>query len=247
MNGHPEPEALSALLDGDVPAGERRVLDAHLESCGECRMIADALRATVADLHSFPAVEPTELERAAVQRALRQARSKQPRFYRRVVAVSSAAALVVAFAAIATNRNGAAKDGPAALALNAGPHLIQDARDFDETSARVLLGTAAVAGEAAAPSALEAPSGAGTGATTGDGGEPKSRARDAASDADFARCEDEIRRSARPAKRLTAAIAARYKHQPAFFLRYETTTHAELWVVRPADCYLLLFLQQRLR
>lgn len=51
-------EALSALADGELPAGERSVVAAHVEGCPECAGELRALRAVRDALRALPAVEP---------------------------------------------------------------------------------------------------------------------------------------------------------------------------------------------
>jgi ferric-dicitrate binding protein FerR (iron transport regulator) len=45
-------EKLSAYADGELPAGERPAVDAHLASCGECRGALEALRAQHRELEA---------------------------------------------------------------------------------------------------------------------------------------------------------------------------------------------------
>ena len=51
-------DQLSAYLDGDLPAGERTALEAHLPSCGTCREVLDDLRLVVARARSLPDLPP---------------------------------------------------------------------------------------------------------------------------------------------------------------------------------------------
>ncbi|HKW94321.1 MAG TPA: zf-HC2 domain-containing protein, partial [Methylomirabilota bacterium] len=51
MTCHEAREFLSALLDEALDAEERRQVEAHLETCAECRLEREGLRQTVALLH----------------------------------------------------------------------------------------------------------------------------------------------------------------------------------------------------
>lgn len=53
----PVAELLSAYLDGEVDAGERTRVEAHLEVCEACRAELESLRATAGMLHRLP-LEP---------------------------------------------------------------------------------------------------------------------------------------------------------------------------------------------
>jgi hypothetical protein len=54
---HPE-DALSALLDGQLAAGEHEAVRAHLVACADCSAELELLRATRTTVRSLPAVEP---------------------------------------------------------------------------------------------------------------------------------------------------------------------------------------------
>ncbi len=55
---HLSPERVSAYLDRELPLGERRRLDLHLQSCSECRRRLDGLRGTVGRLAALPRSAP---------------------------------------------------------------------------------------------------------------------------------------------------------------------------------------------
>jgi len=45
---HPQPDQLSNYLDGELPRGDARMLEAHLEACPECTSLLAELRRVVA-------------------------------------------------------------------------------------------------------------------------------------------------------------------------------------------------------
>jgi hypothetical protein len=49
---------LSAYADGELVAKEKQALEAHLETCEQCQLDLDGLRATMGALRSLPDVEP---------------------------------------------------------------------------------------------------------------------------------------------------------------------------------------------
>ena len=60
MTSHPiEREELMAFLDGQ-PCGDTRGLAAHLESCEECRAVAEELRAGWAALRAWSVETPSK-------------------------------------------------------------------------------------------------------------------------------------------------------------------------------------------
>lgn len=65
----PTDEELSALLDGDLEAGRRAEVDAHLEACAACREARDGLSSMLADLSSLADEEPGRDLWPAIQRA----------------------------------------------------------------------------------------------------------------------------------------------------------------------------------
>jgi anti-sigma factor RsiW len=54
---HPT-DAISALLDGALPAAEAAQVERHLAGCAECRTERDALGAVRTAVRSLPALEP---------------------------------------------------------------------------------------------------------------------------------------------------------------------------------------------
>lgn len=57
--GHPD-RRLSAYVDGELPEGERRRLEAHLEGCSRCRELAEELEALVGRAGRLPDRPPRE-------------------------------------------------------------------------------------------------------------------------------------------------------------------------------------------
>ena len=51
-------DLISALLDGELTAPERRDVITHLEACAECRAERDAIAAVRTTLQGLPIVEP---------------------------------------------------------------------------------------------------------------------------------------------------------------------------------------------
>jgi anti-sigma factor RsiW len=51
-------EFLSAYLEGDLSAEEKRVMDGHMATCSSCAELLSLLRETQGALISFPQVEP---------------------------------------------------------------------------------------------------------------------------------------------------------------------------------------------
>ncbi|HEX5633072.1 MAG TPA: zf-HC2 domain-containing protein [Gemmatimonadales bacterium] len=51
-------DRLSEYVDGELPAGERLALEAHLAECAECRAIVDDLRAVVTTARRLPDLPP---------------------------------------------------------------------------------------------------------------------------------------------------------------------------------------------
>ncbi|MGH7314821.1 MAG: anti-sigma factor family protein, partial [Candidatus Rokuibacteriota bacterium] len=80
MTGHEAREWLSAYLDEALAPADRRRIEAHLETCAECRQELAGLRQTVALLRR---VEPARAPVGFVDRVVAAARPRP--WYRRVV------------------------------------------------------------------------------------------------------------------------------------------------------------------
>ena len=63
---HPT-DALSALLDGALPAAEAMEVERHLAGCAECRDERDALSAVRSAVRSLPTLEPPARALAATE------------------------------------------------------------------------------------------------------------------------------------------------------------------------------------
>ncbi|HVL80688.1 MAG TPA: zf-HC2 domain-containing protein [Actinomycetota bacterium] len=97
MNEHIRSEVMSAIVDGESTAEERRTADVHLQGCAECRRALSEL-SSVRDLVSaLPRLEAPE---EVVQAALRPGRVRLLSPRRRLVALAAAAAVVVSLAGV---------------------------------------------------------------------------------------------------------------------------------------------------
>ena len=76
-------ELLSAYLEGELPAGEKAEVDAHLAACRECAGLAALMRETVAAAAAFPEVEPSP-ELMAGLYAIPEAKREKKRFFQPV-------------------------------------------------------------------------------------------------------------------------------------------------------------------
>ena len=141
MNTHPDPEQLSAYIDGELTGTDRDDLEQHLTGCSDCSATVRALRATLADMRALPSPVPSEQDQWALRSAIAKARRRPAERYRRwIVGAGSAAAVAAAIVgglalnhtAKNTPRNSAAKalEGTARLPLNSGSPEIQ----FDSTN-----------------------------------------------------------------------------------------------------------------
>lgn len=96
---NPDAVALSALVDGALPAAEADALESHVASCDACRRELDGMRAVRAMLRTLPehdAPRSFRLRRADVEAPVK--RGSSPLWYRAMPALSAAA--LVAFATL---------------------------------------------------------------------------------------------------------------------------------------------------
>ena len=93
---HPA-EALSALVDGELPADERAAVAAHVERCPECSEELRAVRAVRDALRALPAVEPPPgfLDRLVADLARRGTPRRRLALTGTAAVVAAAALLVV--------------------------------------------------------------------------------------------------------------------------------------------------------
>lgn len=112
---------VSAHVDGELSQGERRDVDTHLASCAECRRRREALAAVRTALQSIEPETVSESFDAILGRRLTEARAmrRRRRWRPLAVALSAAAALVLAFLVLITRQQPAAVHRPVP-----GPHLV---------------------------------------------------------------------------------------------------------------------------
>lgn len=104
MNGHPE-EQLSAYLDGELPAEERAVVEAHLRTCGACARALAEMRAIDAASRILPVEAPEGYFDALpgrVRRRVQAGRTTAPR--RALWAVAAAAVLAAVVTPVVLRR-----------------------------------------------------------------------------------------------------------------------------------------------
>src|SRR5439155_5094897 len=97
MSTHPDPEQLSAYIDGELTGTDRDDLEQHLTGCSDCSATLRGLRATVADMRAMPSPVPSEQDNWALRSAIAKAQRRPAERYKRFAAAASgiAAALVV--------------------------------------------------------------------------------------------------------------------------------------------------------
>jgi len=264
MSTHPDPEQLSAYIDGELTGTDRDDLEQHLTGCSECSATLRGLRATVADMRSLPAPVPSEQDLWALRSAIAKARRGPAERYRRwVVGAGGAAAVAAAIVGVlilnhnTTNstfgKTNQSSHLAAAPSSSTRPSIEIDPANYNATTARQLLvslrDTFGVP-QAFAPAAPAISGGAqgGGGTTTITNGATK-----AASSADqrtyapqIATCERDVFSRGSGGARALAYIVGRYESTPAFFLIYSVVvsgkTKTEMWVVQQSNCYIRLFL-----
>jgi anti-sigma factor RsiW len=266
MSTHPEPEQLSAYIDGELSGNERDDLEQHLTGCLDCSATVRALRATVADMRAMPAPLPSEQESWALRAAITKARKRPATRYQRwTVAAGSVAAVAIAVVVVVTNvghnkpatfsHTGTEVTPQAATGGGSAASLIEiDPTNFTRTSASQLVLNTPVAAPAV-------PFGsAGSADTTGSsgGGAPSSQkaAGDTMTDAQrssyltaIQNCERQVIPNNVSTLTPLRYIVGTYEGTPAFFLIYSvpagSETKFELWVVQRTDCYIRFFVPPR--
>jgi hypothetical protein len=269
MSTHPDPEQLSAYIDGELTGDERDDLEQHLTGCSECSATVRALRATVADMRALPAPLPSEQESWALRAAITKARKGPATRYRRwVVAAGSVAAVAIAVLAIgnvgqkrpnAVFSHTGAEVSPQAAAGGSAASLIEiDRTNYTRTSASqlVLSAPVAVPGAATAPYSPANPN-ASTGTTSGSGGTGVQKdtitsltdAQRSSYLTAIQNCERQVLPNNVSTLTPLRYIVGTYEGTPVFFLLYVVPsgneTKLELWVVQRNDCYIRLFVPPR--
>ena len=261
MSTHPDPEQLSAYIDGELTGTGRDDLEQHLTGCSDCSTTLRALRSTVADMRALPSPVPSEQDKWALQSAVAKARRKPAERYRRwVVGAGSAAAAAAAIVGVLSlthnkvnttfGRTSNEAQAPALSGVPSGPVPIQiDPTNYNSTTARSLV--------VSLPDMYMAPAYSQAAPTpkTAQGGAPSTSntSRRSASFADESRygpqiatCQHEIFSRGSGGARAIAYVVGQYESTPAFFLVYSVVvsgrTKTEMWVVRRSDCYIRLFL-----
>lgn len=94
MNCDQAVEAISARLDGELCAQEARELDAHLQTCAQCRALAQALSGLETELEGLDAEAPDTLV-PGVMRTIRAEKKRKSRPRRTAWFIAAAAALAL--------------------------------------------------------------------------------------------------------------------------------------------------------
>jgi len=269
MSTHPDPEQLSAYIDGELTGDERDDLEQHLTGCSDCSATLRALRATVADMRALPAPVPSEQESWALRAAITKARKRPATRYQRwAVAAGSVAAVAIAIVAVTTvghNKAGTVEHTRAALSPQAAAgggsaaSLIEiDPTNYTSASAPQLMFSAPVA--APAPpfgSASSGTAGAIVGGTTNGGtagsqkaaGDTLTDTQRAAYLTSIQQCEQQVIPNNVSTLTPLRYIVGTYEKTPVFILIYSvpsgSETKLELWVVQREDCYIRLFVPPR--
>jgi anti-sigma factor RsiW len=274
MSTHPDPEQLSAYIDGELTGGERDVLEQHLTGCSDCSATVRALRTTVADMRALPAPFPSEQESWALRAAISKARKRPAvRYGRWTVAAGSVAAVAIAVVALANIGHKPSEtfgqttpevSPQSAAGADSAASLIEiDPTNYTKMSASLLVtrGPAVAPGAATAPlAATPSPGTTGaSGGTSGVGGSgstsmqknaygPNDAQRTAYISA-IRRCEQQVLPNTTSTLTPLRYIVGTYEGTPAFFLLYSVPaggeTKLELWVVQRTDCYIRLFVPPR--
>ena len=259
MNTHPDPEQLSAYIDGELTGVDRDDLEQHLTGCSECSATLRGLRATVADMRALPSPVPSEQDLWALRSAISKARRRPAARYRRFVgAASGVAAVGIVIAVLSvighttSSTFGRTSTGVynqkqlAPQAAGSPPAILTDATNYNSTSAKSLLSSFGYAIPQAGPVEAASPPSTTHGVANGSESQTFSSADKATFGSQIATCERDIFSSGSGGARALAYIVGRYESTPAFFLIYSVVvsgkTKTEMWVVRQSDCYIRLFL-----
>jgi hypothetical protein len=252
MTTHPDPEQLSAYIDGELTGAERDDLEQHLTSCSECSATVRAIRGTVADLRALPTPAPSETDSWRVRAAIAKARRRPAARYRAWVAGAGVAAAVIALAVVTIGRTTSSTFGSTGSHVNGAagvgggapvqPSVEFLGRDFTRTSAETLFQSERVPVAAPAPP-VASPAPAAHGTTTF-GSVNNYDAEIANVTIQIRSCEDKVfAGTTRPEP--YRYVVASYEKTPAFFLLYAVGDKLEMYVVQRSDCYIRLFIPPR--
>ena len=152
-------ELLSAYLDGELTAGEKEAVEAHLQTCDACRHLAEALGSLRTEIRGAELTPPPELRSSIMKQIHRENRLRR---IRRLTAVGSVGAAAMLCLVIIGN----AVLGSLTAADSAAPEAYHDADMAYSTYSSVGVMDATVEAElqragTAAPAETAAPAGKG--------------------------------------------------------------------------------------
>lgn len=127
-------ELMSAALDGELSAGERRELDRHLAQCPACAELFDELREQSAALRGLDCRLPDSLhDRILKDLPPQEKPAPRPAAWRQWAALCACLVLVAAgiFALTRTDMPGGGTAAPVPAPYSNGDNLIPEARDGD--------------------------------------------------------------------------------------------------------------------
>jgi hypothetical protein len=262
MTAHPDPEALSAYLDGEAPEWE-----AHVRACGECRGRLDDLGRVRGAVGAAVAPPDPARRDEAVAAALAAARSTRNRGARQWALVGLAGAVAAAvLAAVLVTRAGNSRHestvalGPVSTQLVHGGDL-GDVDDAQALRARIEPGLSALAAapqpprDAGSSQAAGASGGSGAPAAGPAGGPPTTEKRAPLREeraAASAQCEGAARALQPGSQVLVYVATARWQGTPAEVLGFSPPgapatnspgrpTPTRVYVLSRPGCRLLVF------
>ena len=259
MSTHPDPEQLSAYIDGELSDDGRDDLERHLTRCPDCSATLRALRATLADMRALPAPVPSEQESWALRAAINKARKRPATRYRRWTAaaagVAAVAAAIVVFATVGQTNKSTFGETTDAQQRAAAPQESQlslievDPTNYSRASASRLVfgGPIGAIPKAEATLGPTAPlSRSATGRAGSSGFESAAtEAQKASYLTAIQGCERQVLTSNTSNLHASRYIVGTFERTPVFFLIYSVTsgtkTKFELWVVQRSDCYIRFF------
>jgi len=249
MSPHRESEELSAYVDGELDAIERARVEQHLSACAECRATLDEVQSARSALRELPEPRLSAEQIATLDAAVERAAASPPKRSRFRVVVGGAVAVAAVAAAFAIVPH--LHSPPRATSGLAAP-AVPVSGPYDSASARAAL----LAFAASAPH-RQAGFGANGGGLSSSAPQSKALGQNPATVDSLAPTDCDARiRSAGDDVRLDHTQDATFvdkdgKATPATLLFYlapaSKPTRAELWVVRPSDCFTLFFSQASLQ